>query len=181
MASLSFWFLWTAQSSNSALITLAWDPTSTNAVRVYQAVGTNPFAIVATVTSVASVTLSVDTNTITRWFVTAFNGLESGPSNLVTNMPPPVNLLPSAPTNLRASQVQGWRVDLVWNGSLTTTTEVERADQNGSFGRVATVASGTLHYSDLSVRKRHGYFYRVRSVNQFGSSPYSNSVFYSSQ
>ncbi len=186
LAGLSAWFLWTAQSSNAAIITLAWDSASTNAVRIYQAVGTNPFAIVATVMSATSVNLSVDTNTFIRWFATEFNGSqESGPSNTVTNMPampppPPVNLPPGAPTNLRAQYISGNRVDLAFQSDPRYATKIEQARTDLAFAVIGTVSPGTMHFT-TQVRKNQASVFRVRSCESLNCSEPSNLCYVSSR
>ncbi len=117
--------------------------------------------------------------------VNVANGLvleNKTPSNVVTNTPtvtpPPVNLPPVAPDTLRASSVGPHRVDLIWRGSLTVATEVERAEMAGQWWRIGIVPAGTLHFIDNNVRKNRNYAYRVRSFNQFGYSAYSNLIYF---
>jgi fibronectin type 3 domain-containing protein len=177
-----------ACSGISQTITLQWDASQgASNYRVYASEGTSGFSVRINTSSTNAI-VSVITNFSTRFYVTALSTTgESDPSNIVTvaptgttTNPPPANLPPIAPSQLRASLVTPHRIDIVWTSDLTAATEVERAYENAPFSKVATVPAGTLHWSDNGIFKKNTYLYRVRSVNQFGVSPYSNNVIFSS-
>jgi len=90
---------------------------------------------------------------------------------------PPMPTVPLAPTNLRAVAVTQTRLDISWQGTLTASTEVERAKEAETFRRIATVAPGTLHFSD-TIQRRRDYRYRVRAKSGAGVSAYSDVVSY---
>jgi len=185
---LAAWLILSCLWCQAASVTLAWNPSTDSTVtgyKLYQSAGTGPFNLSATVTGTTT-TVTTDTNQVARFYATAFNasGVESVPSNVVTNFvavpPPPTNLPPPAPTNLRANLVQGHRLDIGWQG-VSAVSEVERSIEGGPFTRVASVPPGVFHFSDTSIRKQWALRYRVRQVNQYGTSPYSNELYYSSQ
>lgn len=166
-------------SAQAASLTLTWVgvPNAT-AYRLFQAVGTNAFAWLNTYSGTTA-TVGVDTNAVTRFYVTSFDAtgkyLESKPSNTVTNTPSaPVQLDP--PTNLRATQVQGNRLDLNWDSALTVSTEVERSTMSAPFEHIGTTPPGTLHYT-TQIKKKTDYQFRVRSFSGVSLSPYSTPVY----
>ncbi len=98
----------------------------------------------------------------------------------VTPPPQPIPGPPPAPTNLRAVQVNGRRLDLSWNSVLNAATELERSVNASGFALIETVSAGTLHTS-TTVNKNQEYVFRCRAVNAAGASPYSNSAIVSSR
>ena len=89
-----------------------------------------------------------------------------------TNQPPPVDVVPTAPSNLKLNQIDSSRLDVSWTSSLLASHEVERNEQNAGFKLRAALAPGNLHFSD-SIRRRRNYAYRIRARNDAGASPYS--------
>ncbi|UOQ76119.1 hypothetical protein MUN84_16155 [Hymenobacter sp. 5516J-16] len=66
-------------------------------------------------------------------------------------------------------------LDLVWldNSGTETGFEIERAQFGSPFTRIATVGANVTGYTD-QVRLNGTYCYRVRAINAFGASGYSN-------
>ena len=100
----------------------------------------------------------------------------------ITNAPPPQPIPgpPPAPTNLRAVQVTGKRLDLAWNGVLDAATEVERSVNASAFALLERVAPGNLH-TTTTVNKNQDYVFRCRMVNAQGTSAYSNNAMVSTR
>src|ERR1051325_3100617 len=172
-------------------VQLTWDgvPTATS-YRVWLSSGTAPFAPIWSGSTNSAVWSFTATN-VQRFYVTALNVAgESGPSNIVTNIPPltqpppppPIqtNTAPLAPLELRAQQVQGNRVDLVWRSDLTAATKVWRSVENDAFVEIGIVSAGIQH-ATTRIDKRRLYVFKVQSINQWGASDFSNDVIISSQ
>jgi len=117
--------------------------------------------------------LSVGTHTITAT-VTDSGGANNSAQVSVTvtaNAAPP-----EAPTNLAAF---GSRfVDLSWNDNSNNEDgfEIYRCESIGcsDFSFIVTTEPNATSYKDRSVEKKTTYKYKIRAVNQFGSSPFSN-------
>ncbi len=81
---------------------------------------------------------------------------------------------PSTPTGLSATAVAAKRVELRWNGSSASGTEVERSAAGSQVWiRVTTAAAGVTSYVDSGVNPTTTYAYRVRSTNNGGTSDYT--------
>lgn len=101
-----------------------------------------------------------------------FDLIEFSPSTMETDKP-------DSPSSLVAiTNTDNNAVDLNWTENATDAIEVrvERASSaNGTFTVIDTLPAGTTSYSDTQVGNEDAqYFYRVRSVNHRGFSPYSN-------
>jgi hypothetical protein len=106
-----------------------------------------------------------------------YNDGPSAPFNVVSAPLPP----PLAPTNLRAVSVGSTSINMTWNGSLAMSTEVERAKEADPYMKVATLTPGTVIYKSGNLQKHRDWRFRVRQVDSFTVSPYSNELFYSSR
>jgi hypothetical protein len=100
------------------------------------------------------------------------NGWNDGPNTAfnVVALPAP----PTAPTNLRITQVNGNRYDLDWTAKLIYRSVIERAPPAGSFTQLASVVAGTLHYS-TTIKPHESWMFRVKSCDAVCSEP-SNTV-----
>lgn len=117
---------------------LQWDSPSDATVtgyKIYKSLGSNPFSMIG-VTSVTNFVITLDTNQVSRYYVTSTNssGIESIPSNIVTNYPvvAPVYLTFEAE-----------------NGAITSPMAIN-SDTNASGGKFVeslTVDTGTAQYS----------------------------------
>lgn len=89
---------------------------------------------------------------------------------------------PAAPTALRATVVNSYRIDLAWTDNAVGETgySVERAPDNagvaGPYQQVAAIAAGSTAYSDASLTGNTTYWYRVRAMTATDASGYSNAV-----
>jgi len=86
---------------------------------------------------------------------------------------------PAAPGMLNASGVTATSVALEWTDQATNedSYEVERkTGAQGTYARIAVLASNTAAYNDEGLAPDTTYFYRVRAVNVYGASAYSNEV-----
>ena len=83
----------------------------------------------------------------------------------------------SAPSSLNATAVSTSRIDLTWtdNSSNESGFEIERkTGSDGTYSRIATVASNTISYSDTGLEAFVIYYYRVRAYNSEKNTEYSN-------
>ncbi len=76
--------------------------------------------------------------------------------------PPPLQPLP--PTNLRLTELGQRRRDVSWLAALDVSFNVDKAVENDPYARVATVAPGTLHWTDNKARQKLTH-YRVQACN----------------
>jgi hypothetical protein len=106
----------------------------------------------------------------------ASGGGYSAYSNVAAVVVPAAAL--TAPTNLVASSPARARIDLAWTNTATggTTITVERCRGAActDFTAVARIAATATSWTDLRVRARATYRYRVFVANGTGRSPYSN-------
>ena len=89
---------------------------------------------------------------------------------------------PAAPSALTAQVMASYRVNLAWTDNATGETGyvVWRAPDNngvaGTFQSIATIAAGSVAYSDASLSGSTRYWYRVQAITATDSSPFSNVV-----
>lgn len=98
---------------------------------------------------------------------------------LLTILIPQVPTPPNVPTGLLASVASSSQIDLTWtDGSANETGfQVERSSTAGSgFALIATVPANSAAYSDAGLTNNTRYYYRIRSVNSVGVSPYTSEV-----
>lgn len=87
---------------------------------------------------------------------------------------------PIAPAGLAATAISYTEIDLTWldESGNETGFAVERALDNagipGTWSQVGSVGAGVTTYRDLGVSSGTKYWYRVRSYDGNGGSPYSN-------
>jgi FtsP/CotA-like multicopper oxidase with cupredoxin domain len=180
----------------SSLIYLSWRDNSNNetSFAVWRSTNGGPFAQIATVTRTAAQRTSVGgTVTYTNngvaigntyaYYVTAVNASgPSAPSNTVT-----VSLkVPAAPSNLAGAAVRitgstsNDSVTLTWtdNSNNETSFQIQRAGNSTftSFVSTSTVGANVTSFTQ-NVSRTYDWYYRVRAINAFGNSPWSNVVF----
>lgn len=101
----------------------------------------------------------------------------SDPLSVNTPVPPAV---PAAPTNLAATAISAFQVNLTWtdNAADETGFNIERAlapnGIPGAFSLLATVGANVTSYSDMTVAQNTTYAYRVFAFHAGGSSAPSN-------
>ncbi|HFB98574.1 MAG TPA: fibronectin type III domain-containing protein, partial [Bryobacterales bacterium] len=86
---------------------------------------------------------------------------------------------PAAPGMLNAAGVTATSVNLEWADQAANEDnyEVERKDgAQGTYARVAILPANTVTYTDEGLSPGATYYYRVRAVNVYGPSAYSNEV-----
>jgi uncharacterized protein (TIGR02145 family) len=90
-----------------------------------------------------------------------------------------VEVIPLAPTELKATVISKDQVDLTWkdNSSNETGFKIERKTDSGNFTEIGSTATDLTTFSDNTVSLNTNYTYRVHSFNQVGKSiSYSNEV-----
>ena len=87
---------------------------------------------------------------------------------------------PQAPAALSARAMDRRSIELRWtNGAIPqTTVEIERCTGSNctNFVQVTSITGTATTFTDGSLARRTTYSYRVRGVNEFGRSPYSNTA-----
>ena len=103
-----------------------------------------------------------------------------GASNTTTTTIAVTGATPQAPAALTAAASARKSIALTWtNGTIAqTAVEIERCTGSGctNFARVASVAGTATTFTDRSLALRTTYTYRVRAVNEAGTSSYSNTA-----
>ena len=88
----------------------------------------------------------------------------------------------SAPTNLQATLQNGPAVDLTWTDHANNETGfiVERSTNGGNYTAITTLNgnpnTGTVNFTDSTVKAGTSYNYRVKAISGNFSSSYSNTV-----
>ena len=159
----------TAGNAQSVLGWSASSGASSYAVK-RRVLGGSAFQTIAPAVTTTSYTNTGLTNGVTyEYVVTAFNGLESGPSNMASATPalPPA---PAAPTGLVARANGKRKIDLSWNTpSGAASYNVRRSTTSGGpFTTIAAVAVPI--FSDRNVQTGRTYYYVVSAVNAGGES-----------
>ncbi|WP_158559120.1 fibronectin type III domain-containing protein [Deminuibacter soli] len=88
--------------------------------------------------------------------------------------------VPTAPTNLTATAVSFNKINLSWTdtSSIETGTEIYRSTSAaGPYVTVATLKAGKTTYSDTTVQASTTYYYKIKDVGAYGSSPYNDEGF----
>ena len=88
-----------------------------------------------------------------------------------------VEVIPLAPTELKATIISKDQVDLTWKDNSTNETgyKIERKTDSGNFSEIGTTSQDISSFSDKTVSLNTSYTYRVYSFNQVGKSiTYSN-------
>ncbi|MEI9942585.1 MAG: fibronectin type III domain-containing protein [Chitinophagaceae bacterium] len=84
---------------------------------------------------------------------------------------------PAAPKSLTGQQVPAQGVKLNWQDVAYNETAYEvyrSASENGTYTKVGTTAANASSYTDSSIAGNSSYYYKVRSINSYGVSAYSN-------
>lgn len=83
---------------------------------------------------------------------------------------------PAAPTNLTATAVSTYRINLSWTDNSTNEInfKIERSLNNVNYTLIDSVAANTTTYSDSSLTSGTTYYYRVYASALSGNSNYSN-------
>ena len=83
---------------------------------------------------------------------------------------------PNAPSNLVASTPNARQVNLSWNNNSGNQTKIEihRSENNDSFVEVGSIGGSSTTYTDQNLTPNKKYYYKVRALNNGGSSAFSN-------
>lgn len=120
----------TSATATAATVTLAWDASlNATSYNLYQAVGTNAFSRITSVSALTATVASVDTTKTNRFYATAVNATgESPPSNIflmAATVPPTVALVLTVPvlssTNLTPGQTINATATVRNNGTASFT------------------------------------------------------------
>jgi hypothetical protein len=90
-----------------------------------------------------------------------------------------VDVVPLAPSELKATLVSNSQVDLSWKDNSTNETEykIERKTETGNFIEIGSTSKDVTSFSDKTLTPNTSYTYRVYGLNQVGKSiTYSNEV-----
>ncbi len=103
---------------------------------------------------------------------------ESAYSNTASaTTPPEVVEPPSRPTNLTATAVSSAQINLSWTKTgREDGYEIERKKVGGNYAIISNVNGNITAYSDSGLEPGSIYYYRIRSHNSGGYSPFSNEV-----
>ena len=88
-------------------------------------------------------------------------------------------LIPTPPAKLEAITAWADSISLRWEdrSSYETGYIIERnIEGEGIFHDIIELPAGSVDYRDLAVEEGIAYIYRVRAINQYGSSAYSNTI-----
>ncbi|MDQ2086569.1 fibronectin type III domain-containing protein [Herbivorax sp. ANBcel31] len=85
----------------------------------------------------------------------------------------------SAPRSLKASWYSSGIVKLEWIGNLSFESDIliERKAENSNFVPIKTIEPNDIKWYDVDVENDRNYTYRIKSVNAYNSSDFSNEAF----
>jgi len=83
---------------------------------------------------------------------------------------------PAAPSVLAASPLSTSQMSLSWNDNAVDETgfQIERSTNGVSFNLAGTAGANAAGYTDSGLSAGTSYWYRVRAINAYGQSGYSN-------
>jgi len=169
-----------AQSSTEILLTWTDNANNETGFEVYQSTDGVNFSAIGTVAADATNVriTGLQAGTTYHYFVRAFNGTgysaDSEVASATTQPPPPP---PSAPSALTATATTDTDITLAWtdNADNETGFRIERSTDGINFTELPTGVSANITvFSDSGLTPQTTYHYRVRAVNDGGSSDYSN-------
>lgn len=90
----------------------------------------------------------------------------------------PALFYPAAPSELALESAAVHSIHLSWKNNSTNETAIilERKISGGSYGQVKSLDPGTTSYNDTGLNAGTDYWYRVKAINDFGSSSYSDEL-----
>lgn len=86
---------------------------------------------------------------------------------------------PKAPVNLVLTKISTGSVNLFWDDSAKTEDNYElwrKSGTTGEYNLYETLPENTISYTDIGLSELIVYYYKVRAVNKYGSSAFSNEV-----
>ena len=100
-------------------------------------------------------------------------------TQIITPTPTPVSI-PNKPSKLTGITISENRIDLQWQDNSANETgfrlERSRYDIDWTYKEIAVVGTDVDTYSDTELNMGTVYYYRVRSYNSAGNSPYSSTL-----
>jgi ELWxxDGT repeat protein len=117
---------------------------------------------------------------LTKYYYRVFAVGPSGNSGAALTSVTTAESKPVAPSGLLAVGVSASQIDLQWsdnspNESADDGFRVERAQGNGDFVQIASLAANAVTYTDRNLQPGRFYTYRVRAANTVGPSAYATS------
>jgi len=83
---------------------------------------------------------------------------------------------PATPTNLTGCATSGTQTTLNWNPTGANIKVERKSGASGTYSQIALVAASPAVFNDTGLTPSTQYFYRIRSTNFAGDSPYSNEI-----
>jgi hypothetical protein len=171
----------TAAAVGSGQINLSWTNTSTSqtGVKIERSVDNVTFAQITGAAAVSYSDTGLNASTTYFYRVRATNLSGDSPysatASATTQAPLPP---PTAPTNLAATAAGSGQINLSWTNTSTSQTgvKIERSPDNLTFTQTTLAGAAAVSYSDTGLNASTTYFYRVRTTNASGDSPYSNTA-----
>lgn len=103
-----------------------------------------------------------------------------GTSEVQKNLPVVETLeAPHAPTNLVLTKISTGSVNLFWDDNSKTEDNYElwrRVGTNEEYNLYRTLPKNTISFNDIGLSELLTYYYKVRAVNRYGNSAFSNEV-----
>ena len=176
----------TATVVSGIQIDLSWQDRAADetSFQIERGTGNGEFTPIATVD--ANVTRHSDTDlqpsTTYTYRVRATNAAgNSAGSNVVsraTFADAPVSMVPTPPTDLKATVISTSEIDLSWRDTADNETgfQIERRIGSGEFTGIATVGANVTNRRDTNLQPDTSYTYRVRATNATGNSDWSDAV-----
>ncbi len=116
---------------------------------------------------------NLEPNTYYYYQIKAFNsGGESAFSQADGAQTP--DFPPNTPSNLTATTISGFIVDLAWQNNATNVDKfsIEQSEDNATFIQIAEVANAVAKITNLKPNRT--YYFRVKAINEAGESGYTN-------
>jgi len=103
-----------------------------------------------------------------------------GTSEIQENLPVVLTLeAPPAPTNLILTKITTGSVNLSWDDNSDTESTYElwrKVGSTGEYNLYKELPENTISYNDNGLSELLVYFYKVRAINKYGESAFSNEV-----
>tara|TARA_R110000868_G_scaffold13848_6_gene64396 strand:+ start:1117 stop:3516 length:2400 start_codon:yes stop_codon:yes gene_type:complete len=176
--------LLTASATGATTATIGWTDNATNE-SIYEverslngSTWTKTNSLAANSTSLTITGLAA--STLYYWRVRAVNGdgnsAYTNTASATTQAPPVINLPPAAPTNFQTTAIGANSVTMNWDDNATDETGyvVACSPDGVSWSNVATLGPNVASWTNSGLVPASTYYYRVRAVNQYGNSAWSN-------